>query len=91
MIWSVIEDLSNVDAPILNATWPKDRGVFFCEDPDGDTPEAFVLDDCAGDAVESMAEHNGHEGDDDRIVVREATPEEWERVMARIEAWEASL
>lgn len=74
---------------IINAAWPQDRGVFWCTDPHrrAKYPRAFVLDDCAGDAVESMACENGHEGDDERVTCRRATVAEHEEVLARVKAW----
>jgi hypothetical protein len=85
--WDVVSAADGV--VILNASWPKDRGLFFCEDPDGETSSAFVFDDCEGDAVVSMADHNDHEGDDERILVRSVTSDERELVRDLVCKWYA--
>ena len=88
--WDVIEE---GDLVILNASWPQDRGVFWVQDPHPYATDrcAFVLDDCADDAAESMASHNDHEGDDGAITVREATIKERVRVMAHVRAFLVAL
>lgn len=89
--WDTIDEFDR--SVILNASWPTDRGVFWVTD---DTPGAryamaFVLDDCVGDAVESMAYNNDHEGDEDEITVRRATVDERAEVVRRVRAWLATL
>lgn len=85
---------------VLEISWPKDRGLFLvwyddesnlpstCLDP---VTSAWVFADCAGDAVEALAEFNGHEGDDDCITFRAASADEWARVQTLAEAWLAGL
>lgn len=89
--WDIIDEFDR--SVIINASWPNDRGIFWVQDPDPDAwyAMAFVLCDCEGDAVESMASLNGREGDDDAIIVRLASSAEHEEVLARVKAWLAAL
>jgi len=62
---------------VLNLYWPQ-RGLWYCTDPDGD--DAYVWADNTGDAIETLAEWNGHEGDDDHIQARKVFREELEQI-----------
>lgn len=69
---------------ILDTRWPQ-RMLCYCEDPDGDS--AYVWADCEGDAIESLAQWNGHEGDDDKIACRRVRGTEYERIAAITDAF----
>lgn len=66
---------------VLNTRWPQ-RHLYLVTDPNPDNgdAEAYVWADCFGDAVETLAEWNGHEGDDDEINGREVIGEEYTRI-----------
>jgi hypothetical protein len=94
MSWDTIErNILGDTVTIIDASWPDDRGMFWCEDPDlnADVTGAYVLADCMGDAVESMAVHNDHEGDDDDITARGVTGEEREAITAAVRDFLAKL
>lgn len=77
MIWDRAETEGDL---ILNTTWPQ-RHLYYVTDPDGPDHSAYVWADCFGDAVETLAECNNHEGDDDRIDGREVVDaDEYERI-----------
>lgn len=84
-------DLEMPDGTIvLNTRYPQ-RALFLVEDPAGPCHEAYIWADYFGDAVETLAEWNGHEGDDDQIDGREVIGEEYTRIEQATNAYLETL
>lgn len=66
MIYGVTKFTDGVD--IINTRWPQ-RRLYHISGTSGDNEacECYVWADCFGDAIESVAEYEGEEGDDDNL------------------------
>jgi hypothetical protein len=74
--------------PVLNIRWPHRVVWKVCGVTEGgENVEVYVLDDCSGDAVESVLDWAGEEGSDDSAIdVTQVIGDEREKVLCAVDA-----